>query len=427
MPTLPADVERRVDRFRQQRWVLDSIIRTVGVAWDQGDIDFALFPCGIGALGDFLRVERNVKKYNDIAREYAAAARHRQDAAEGMEKQGHTVAARESYYIASVLYGQAQWPIADHTKQNLELEKRKNHCYAQYAEYADHVVRRAEIPYQGKSLPGWLHLPPTYEPGDKVPCVITVGGMDSTKEICVTLHGDPLLSRGIAVFMFDGPGQYSSALREIYVTEDGFYEAGRAIHAWLGEQSEIDTDRLAVRGVSMGAMWATQIATVIPNIKACASAYPSYEQGEDTAFQMNSPTFKLRFMFMAGYEDEAEFDTFIQGVNSHGLGEKVTCPYLVCCGEDDDWSSIESTFAVLNDVTTPKELLLYQGEGHTLHSRPSSYLGPNEFVYMADWIADRFKGEPMDSVLSVVDATGRVRREPWGEHRDYDYGLPGLM
>jgi dienelactone hydrolase len=426
MPTLPASVERRVDRFRQQRWVLDNVIRTVGVTWDQGDMDFALFPCGIGALGDFLRVERNVKKYNDIAREYSAAGLHRQENAENLEKQGYTVAARESYYIASVLYGQAQWPIADHTRQNHELEKRKNHCYAQYAQYADHIVRQAEIPYQGKALPGWLHLPPTYKPGDKVPVVITVGGMDSTKEICVALHGDQLLSRGIAVFLFDGPGQYSAALREIFVTEAGFYEAGRAIFEWLGQQAEIDTDQVAVRGVSMGALWATQISTVIPTTKAVAVAYPSYEQGEDTAFQMNSPTFKLRFMFMAGYEDEAEFDRFIPGITADGLGEKVACPYLVCCGEDDDWSSIESTFEVLNDVKTPKELLLYQAEGHTLHSRPSSYLGPNEFVYMADWISDRFKGEPMESVLSVVGATGRVHRQAWGENRTYDYGLPDL-
>lgn len=427
MPTLPDRVERRVERFREQRWVLDNVIRTVGVTWGQGDMDFALFPCGIGALGDFLRVERNVKKYNDIAREYAAAGRRRQEGAENLERQGYTVAARESFYIASVLYGQAQWPIAEHTRQNHELEKRKNHCYARYAAHADHIVRQAEIPYQGKALPGYLHLPPNYQPGQQVPCVITVGGMDSTKEICVALHGDQLLSRGIAVFLFDGPGQYSAAMREIFITEAGFYDAGRAIFEWLGRQDEIDTDQIAVRGVSMGALWATQISTVIPTTKACAIAYPSYEQGEDTAFQMNSPSFKLRFMFMAGYDDEAEFDKFIQGITADGLGASVTCPYLVCCGEDDDWSSIESTFAVLNDVTTPKELLLYQAEGHTLHSRGSSHLGPNEFAYMADWISDRFQGKPMDSQLSVVDAGGRVHREPWGEHRDYEYGLPDFV
>jgi cephalosporin-C deacetylase-like acetyl esterase len=426
MPTMPHDVEKRVQRFREQRWVLDNVIRTVGVAWDQGDMDFALFPCGIGALGDFLRVEKNVRKYNDIAREYSAAARRRQEAAEELDRLGYAVAARESYYIASILYGQAQWPIAAHTRQNAELEKRKNHCYAKYAQYADHITRQVEIPYQGKALPGWLHLPPTYKVGDKVPCVITVGGMDSTKEICVALHGDQFLSRGIAVFLFDGPGQYSAALRKIFVTEAGFYEAGKAIFDWLSHQKEIDIDQIALRGVSMGSIWSTQMASVIPTTKACAVAYPSYEKGEFTAFQMNSPSFKLRFMFMAGHTDEAAFDRFIPGINAVGLGAKVTFPYLVCAGEDDDWSSIESAFEFLNEVKAPKELLLYQGEGHTLHSRPSSYLGPSEWAYIADWIADRFKGKPMESTLSVVDAQGRVHRQPWGGHRDYDYGLPDI-
>jgi cephalosporin-C deacetylase-like acetyl esterase len=426
MPSISNDAENRVQRFKEQRWILDNVIRTVGVCWNQGDMDFALFPCGIGALGDFLRVEKNVKKYNDIAREYAAAATRRQSLGEEMERNGYTVAARESYYIASILYGQAQWPIAEPTRQNHELEKRKNHCYAKYAEYADHITRPVEIPYRGKSLPGWLHLPPTYKPGERVPCVITVGGMDSTKEICVALHGDQFLSRGIAVFLFDGPGQYSSALREIFVTEAGFYEAGEAIWGWLSKQKEIDHDKIAVRGVSMGSIWGTQVASVVPTIKACSVAYPSYERGEKTAFSMYSPSFKLRFMFMSGYTEEDAFDKFVQGINSDSLGVKVTFPYLVVGGEDDDFASIESAFDVLNEVKAPKELMLYKAEGHTLHSRPSSYLGPSEWAYIADWTADRFEGKPMESTFSVVDSHGQVHRQPWGENRRYDYGLPDL-
>lgn len=424
MPSLSNKVENQVKRFREQRWILDNVIRTVGVTWNQGDIDFSLFPCGISALGDFLRVEKNIKKYNDIAREYGAAAVFRQNRAEEQEKLGHTVTARESYFIASILYGQAQWPIAEHTRQNYEYEKRKNYCYGKYAEYADHIVRQVEIPYQDSSLPGWLHLPPTYKLGDRIPCVITVGGMDSTKEICAALHGDQFLSRGIAVFLFDGPGQYSSALRKIFVTEDGFYEAGKSILAWLRQQEELDLGKLAVRGVSMGSIWGTQIASVIPSIKACTVAYPSYEKGEHTAFNMYSPSFKLRFMFMSGYNDEVEFDKFIQGINYEGLGAKVKCPYLVVGGEDDDFASIESTFDVLNEVTSPKEFLLYKGEGHTLHSRPSSYLGPSEWAYIADWIVERFQDKPLESTYSVVDTHGRINREPWGEYRVYDYGLP---
>lgn len=96
MPSMSKEVETRVRRFKEQRWILDNVIRTVGVTWDQGDMDYALFPSGIAALGDFLRVEKKIKKYHDIAREYSAAAANRQSRAEKMEKQGYTVAARES-------------------------------------------------------------------------------------------------------------------------------------------------------------------------------------------------------------------------------------------------------------------------------------------------------------------------------------------
>lgn len=426
MPSMSKEVENRVRRFREQRWVLDNIIRTVGVTWDQGDMDYALFPCGISALGDFLRVERSIKKYNDIAREYSNAAKFRQARAEAAEKDGRDVSARESFYIASILYGQAQWPIAERTKQLEELERRKNYCYDKFCEYADHVTRKAEVPYKGNHIPGWLHLPPNYKAGDKVPVVIAIGGMDSTKEISVALVGDNFQSRGIATFLFDGPGQYSSAMRGIYIDEEGFYDAGRAVYEWLRQQPEVDLDNIAVRGVSMGSIWGTQVASVIPNVKACTVVYPSYEKGEDTAYNMYSPSFKLRFMFMSNYTDEAEFDRFIQGINSDDLGAKVTFPYLVVGGEDDDFASIESTFAVLNDVDAPKEFLLYKAEGHTLHSRPSSYLGPNEWAYLADWTSDRFKGLPMESRYSVVDSHGVVHTEPWGSHREYDYGLPDI-
>lgn len=426
MPSMSNEVEKRVKRFSEQRWILDNIIRTVGVTWNQGDLDYALFPCGIGALGDFLGVEKSVKKYDDIAREYGKAAMRRQHHGEEQEKQGYLVAARESFYIASVLYGQAQWPIAEHTKLNYDFEKRKNYCYAKYAELIDHTVRRAEIPYQHGHILGWLHLPPSYKEGDKVPCVIAIGGMDSTKEISIALHSDKFLTRGVAVFAFDGPGQYSCNMQKIYIDEHGFYAAGEAVWAWIQQQPEIDHNTMGVQGVSMGSIWGTQVASVIPTVKGCAIGYPSYEQGENRAFNMYSPSFKLRFMFMAGYEDETEFDVFIQKINSHGLGAKVTFPYLVIGGEDDDFASIESTFDVLNEVNAPKEYLLYQGEGHTLHSRPSSYAGPSEWSYIADWMCDRFKGKPMESTLSVVDYTGRVHRTPWGDRRDYEPGLPDL-
>jgi hypothetical protein len=47
------------------------------------------------------------------------------------------------------------------------------------------------------------------------------------------------------------------------------------------------------------------VASIDDRVKGCAVAFVCHEPGANTIFNMASPTFKLRFMYMAGYEDEA--------------------------------------------------------------------------------------------------------------------------
>ncbi len=54
----------------------------------------------------------------------------------------------------------------------------------------------------------------------------------------------------------------------------------------------------------------------------------------------------------------------------------------------------------------------------------SSQLGSPFFPMIADWLADRAKGKPLQSTYNVVDTTGQMHSEPWGEDRIYQYGAP---
>ena len=71
---------------------------------------------------------------------------------------------------------------------------------------ADHKIEWIELPYRGKTLPGILHLPANYQPGTKVPVIVVISGMDGFKERSVALKNDRFLTRGYAVFAFEGPG-----------------------------------------------------------------------------------------------------------------------------------------------------------------------------------------------------------------------------
>jgi len=407
MPPISAKTEKRMKRWKEQRWILDNIINTVGIEWDQNRIGYTLGPCGPEATSDFMGVRARVHKFNDIAREFGRAAARREALARRFEEEGRTVAARESFFIASLLYGSAQWPIFENSPENIGFNNKKVDCYSKYARYSDHEVRRVEIPFAGKSLPAYLHLP-VKRPSGKLPSILSIDGMDGFKEMLHSLYGDRFLERGIACLAIDGPGQGECTVRDIHITEDNFKDAGRAALAWMRAQPELDPDRIALFAVSFGSFAGTQVASVDERLKGCAVAYVCHEPGLYTLFNMASPTFKLRFMYMAGYEDEGEFDRFAEKLTLKGVGEQIKCPYLVIAGEDDELSPIEYTYELLRAIPSSKELLLYQGEKHALHSTSSSALGPNWGVYTAEWIKDRLDGKPAESKNILVDLMGQT-------------------
>ena len=395
-------------RWQEQRWILDNIIKTVGVEWDQNRIGYTLGPCGPEATFDFMGVRTRVQKFSDISREFGRAAARREAVARRFEEEGRTVAARESFFIASLLYGSAQWPIFENSPENIAFNNKKVACYLKYAQYADHEIRGVEIPFGEKSLPGYLHLPSKRPPG-KLPCILALDGMDGFKEMIHSLYGDRFLERGIASLAIDGPGQGECCVRNIHVTATNFMDAGRAALAWMRAQPELDPDRIAVFAVSFGSFWGTQVASIDDRLKGCAVAFVCHEPGANTIFNMASPTFKLRFMYMAGYEEEDEFDKFAKTLTLRGVGEQIRCPYLVLAGEDDELSPIEYTYELLNTIKAPKQLVLYQSERHGLHTSSSSALGPNWGVYMAEWIKDRLDGNPMESKNILVDLMGQIK------------------
>jgi dienelactone hydrolase len=417
-PAMSAMTERRMNRWQEQRWLLDTVVQTVGIEWDQARVAYTLGPCGPDATPDFNGVRSRVRKFNDISREYARAAVRREKMARQFEAEGHSIAARECYFIAALLYGSAQWPIFENTRENLALNERKVSCYSKFIQYADHEIRKVEVPFggSGKSLPGYLHLPSNRASG-RIPAVWAISGMDSFKELSCALYGDKLLERGIAVLALEGPGQGECNVRDIHVTATNWLQAGPAVLSWIRSQSEIDPDRVALSGTSMGSFWGTQIASVDDRLKCAVVRSVCHEPGLNTLFNMASPTFKLRFMYMSGFREEGEFDKFAQTISLKGVGETVKCPYLALAGEDDHLSPIEFTYNLLETISSPKQLLLYEGADHGLGGASASALGPNPATFAADWIKDRMDGKPAKTMHMKVDAAGQVHESSFEEAR----------
>lgn len=423
MPSVPYTTQRRVARFRDQRWLLDAVIQVIGPEFDQSRLQYYSAPMSPDHRGPVLGLKGLIKRWDDMAREFSRLARRYEVQARAALAQGHEVTAGDGFFSASVMYGAAQWPIFENTDLNLALERKKNDCFLEFAKYADHHIEAVEIPYDGRTFPGYFHLPPGYT-GGKLPCVVMVSGMDAFKELQVNASADRFLRRGFALLMIDGPGQGSCLPREIWYDPDRFGEVGRAAWEAAADRPEVDADRIMVWGLSFGSFWATQMAAAEPRFAACAVMYTCFQPHNWPLTEMASPSFKQRLMYMTGVDDEDAFESITARMDVMKLSADLHMPYFVMAGEDDSLSDISCTIEHLNNVPGPKALVMFAGEEHGMGGSRSSQLGPPFFPMICDWLADRAKGKPIESTYTVIDTTGQVHTQPWGEQRVYQYGAP---
>jgi dienelactone hydrolase len=394
-------------RFAEQRWALDNIIRANGIDWDQPRSLYLSAPCGVEANADFAAIRTRVQKMADIGPAFEATAKRREAKAREAEADGNLVTARDNWFMAAIHYGAAEWPYDDSGALHLMLHKKKRECYTNYARLADHKVEAVSIPFKGKTIPAWFHLPPNYN-GNKVPAVISIPGMDSFKETGVALANDRWLARGVAVLAIDGPGQYESPLNGLYVSMQNWIDAGPAVVDWLLRYPEIDGAKIGLTGTSFGSFFGTIVAANEPRIAATAVSATCLEPGCHTIFEEASPTFKKRFMWMSNFTDEAKFNEFVKTLTWEGHVDKLKSPYLVLAGEADELSPLEHTERMIKTMSGPRQLVIYADSRHSVGNVPAANLGPFPSGLVADWMAARLDGKPFASERWFVQATGQV-------------------
>lgn len=398
-------------RWNEQRWLLDNVIQAVGPDWDAPRLPHLNGALGPESTADINGIRQRVRKFADIEGAFVAVAHRREARAKASEEAGEFITARENYYMAANYWASAQWPIDESNKQNYFYNGRKRECFEKYAKFADHHVEAAWIPFQGKKLPGWFHLPANYT-GERIPAVVFIPGMDGYKERSVPLYGDPWLNRGIAVLVVEGPGQYETPLLGINVSMPAWSAAGPAMMEWLLQRSEIDPQRIGITGRSFGSLFSTIAIANEPRFRACAVTAVCLEPGCHTIFEEASPTFKKRFMWMSGYTDEAAFNEFAKSLTWEGYAEKIKQPFLTITGESDELSPLVYTEQFAKALPGPKRLVIYQDSRHTVSAVPSVNLGPTPNVLISEWMAARLGGKPFPSERWFVNASGQVDKTP---------------
>jgi fermentation-respiration switch protein FrsA (DUF1100 family) len=400
------ETERKVRRWREQRWILDQVIQTRGIDWDQGRTGKIVRNCGPGVEPDLTEICGRIQKFVDIPREFSRGAERRREQGRSAEAAGKLSEARDHYYIAACFYTNAMWAIfEDRNPRRIEWQQKKRACYDKFIAYAGRPIERVELPYDGKTIQAVLHLPPRRKAGEKVPCIMYIPGMDGVKEDNPA-SGDPFIERGFAVLAIDGPGQGETRDAGITCTATNYADAGRLACDYLCTRAEINRDRIGVMGSSMGSYWAPHVVAAEKRFKACAVSGVCMEPGQYAIFNMSSPTFKLNYMYMAGYDDEAAFDEFCETLSLRGITAKITCPYMVVAGEDDEHCDMKFVYELMSEIAAPKLLYVFEGERHSIRN-------PRARPLVVNWLIDTLLGKPFKSEIVRIAATGEESRREW--------------
>lgn len=198
------------------------------------------------ALTDFEEITGALESWDDWCSAWSARAADHERMGRDALADGHTISAGEHLNRAGVYYHFAKFLFVHDIPQMMTAHMKAVACRSDALPHLRPAGERVRIPYEGAELFGILRKPAGIA---KPPVVVMVMGLDSAKEE-MGAYEEPFLARGIAILAFDGPGQgegeYDFAIR-------GDYEQPvKAVFDWLETRRDLDTDRVALWGVSMG-------------------------------------------------------------------------------------------------------------------------------------------------------------------------------
>ncbi|MEU8718653.1 alpha/beta fold hydrolase [Streptomyces sp. NPDC048663] len=300
---------------------------------------------------------------------------------------GHRVSAREALLRASNYYRVADFYRRDdpaHDPESTRLSKAAQQTFADAVPLLDTPARALTIPYEDTTLPAYLFL--VDDSGTPRPTVVFHGGFDSIVEESYFAIAVGALRRGYNVLAFDGPGQGTPLRQGLYFRPDWEAVVTPVIDLAL-TLPEVDNDKIALIGMSMGGYLAARAAAFEHRIAACVlydGIYDLHEPFSAVAAQGSSTPGGLDAV-TAGNTGaswvarngkwtfgKSTFDEVVEATKGYtmaGIADRVTCPTLVLDAENDQFFA-DQPERVFDALTCEKKLILFredEGAGEHCH------------------------------------------------------------
>ena len=324
---------------------------------------------------DFVRVTSGVARWEAWLPAWVANGHEHARRARDAEERGRTLTAGESWNHATLSYHFAKfvWMLdmdRYEAATRLAVDALRN-----AHRHLDATAERIEVPFdRGSHLVGNLR-----RPGDvPAPLVLLFPGLDSTKEEFFGWE-NVFLSRGLATFSLDGPGQGETGLSiPIY---PNYEVAATATIDALSTRDDVDLDRIGAAGVSLGGYYAPRAAAYEKRIKAAVGISGPYdfaanwdgmpEQTRETVCHHTRAA-----SLEEGREKAGE-------LNLYEAARLIEQPYLAITGRHDRLIPWQQTQRQAEEAPNG-EFVLYDDGNHVCNNIPYKYR-----PLTADWLKEK--------------------------------------
>jgi pimeloyl-ACP methyl ester carboxylesterase len=320
-------------------------------------------------------------------REWAATAAMVEEQAGDFAGKGVKSAARDAYLRASMYWRAAEYYGFFSEPTRREHWESSERCFREAVKLTGYSWEVLEIPFEDIKLPGYFFSP---SGGDLPrPTLMLLSGFDGTMEEFFFGIGSYALEEDYNVMMFEGPGQ--AAMCHLHPDRPFMPDFEKPVSAAVDHalsRSDVDPDRLALLGLSLGGYFAARAAVHEKRIKACI---------------LNSPIIDM-YPYFAGSAlknlvdlPEADYEAAMQAVpvirwvvetfgrrfgagTVPGMFEKmkafsivgsegdITCATLSLIGEGEGGEALKQTDRFHDNVSGPKAKHIFTAdEGADAH------------------------------------------------------------
>jgi dienelactone hydrolase len=303
---------------------------------------------------------------------------------------GHVISARETNLRAASYY---QWSIAFMEHDDPRREEAYSRSIATFGDFAALTsprIERVEVPYEGDSFPAWfVPAAETTVPG---PGIVYLPGWDSTKEQGI-MFALAIRERGFSTLLCDSPGIGEAVTFRGLVNRYDYEVPAGAAFDYLASRPEIDDDRIATVGLSLGGYRVARSAAFDKRFAAAVAWGAMWDfqktwEGFRDNPRGNVPTPTAHSLSVMGAETLEEVWERLDDWKLEAVVGNIECPFLILHGENDALVSNEEARKLYDGIgSTNKELRVFTSEeGGSAHCQNDNRILAHD--YISDWLSD---------------------------------------